>query len=803
MATPKPHIKLNTQRQTEGKFTFRYANRFPGITDDDDIPVPKDHTQMARQFRSSLTRFESNRIFRSEKRNLSLQILRHIDYIRIQFQSQFDTTKYFSEYYQSFGIEAVSFSKFGTEGLFAIIDEQRFRLFLQNIENFTRNVLDKREDVGFDGRIKYIKDFELLTSLSILKVNDSIDTITFRLADFPLTPEVFTQIWPTLASYLRDNNLPYIFNPDSHSLEVTGVIQDQLVEIVDNFDIVLSVVSNLATVIGPSGVSTAKRSYGFTIEQSGVDTPIIGIIDTGISNRTPLVDILINDDSYNLTTTSAFIDNANHGTGVAALAALGKRPYSVNYRGNFNADARLLSIKIMDAGRGNLLHSDVLRVLRRVKLNYPEIRIFVLTTGSVMNKSDDEDFSLYAAELDKFSHENDCLLFICTTNNNAACDDNLSYNVGYFNREVSNLSSPAECMNNVTVGAASDNITGNSTSAISTGKEYPALYTRKHHTNIRKFYPTNKNNKHYFKPDIIESGGDYEASEYFIAQGDQASLEILSADPSESFFNQIGTSYSAPLAANLAARIQGLYPGLKAQTIKALIINGANKSFIVFPDAYKNLLPRVAGNGIILPDKSLFSNDNSITFILEEEIEPGNMQLYPIHMPAYLYDGTISKKTGILKITATLSFSFLPYITNQLSYCPIHISFSIFRNVTDQSIMTQYPKSILRNAWTQDAFHKAKPLPYSNSQKITFIVGKKELIQENGIFKIAVNCRLHPQILSGQETKYKIPHKFSLVIRIEENQTEANATGNLYNEMIAINNIENIALADIELEGTV
>ena len=58
MATPKPHIKLNTQRQTEGKFTFRYANRFPGITDDDDIPVPKDHTQMARQFRSSLTRFE-------------------------------------------------------------------------------------------------------------------------------------------------------------------------------------------------------------------------------------------------------------------------------------------------------------------------------------------------------------------------------------------------------------------------------------------------------------------------------------------------------------------------------------------------------------------------------------------------------------------------------------------------------------------------------------------------------------------------------------------------------------------------
>lgn len=135
--------------------------------------------------------------------------------------------------------------------------------------------------------------------------------------------------------------------------------------------------------------------------------------------------------------------------------------------------------------------------------------------------------------------------------------------------------------------------------------------------------------------------------------------------------------------------------------------------------------------------------------------------------------------------------------------CFMHIAFSIFRNTTSVSIIEKLDESKLRESWTQDSYHKAKPIPYSNSQKISFSVGKNDLIQEDGSFKIAVSCRLNPQILPGQDTLYKTPHKFSLVLSIEEKLTEAKATGRLYNEMIAINHIENIAVADIELEGTV
>jgi len=214
-------------------------------------------------------------------------------------------------------------------------------------------------------------------------------------------------------------------------------------------------------------------------------------------------------------------------------------------------------------------------------------------------------------------------------------------------------------------------------------------------------------------------------------------------------------------------------------------------------------LKRVTGYDFLNQYKALFSNDNSLTFILEDEIMPGKMQLYPIRLPDYLSDGTLTKKVGLVNISISLCFSFTPYTTNQLCYCPIHIGFAMFRNADANSIMSKYSDTLLRGRWSQDSYYKGKPIPYSNSQKVQFTFGQKELLSEGGVFKLAVNCKINPQLLSGEERKYEHPHKFSIALRIEENLTEAKLTGKLYNEIIAINEVENIAVADIELEGTI
>ena len=611
------------------------------------------------------------------------------------------------------------------------------------------------------------------------------------------------------------NGIRYRLLEETNHLELYDTTNQQIIEIAQNFDIVLSITSSLATVIKPSEFNLPERSYGFDIENIEDNLPIVGIIDTGISNQTPLASIIVNDNSFNLTGTSAFDDNADsgsgHGTGVAALAALGRNAYYKKYSGKLKADAKLLSIKILDSNSGFLSECDVLTLLRNAKVKYPALKIFVLTTCYQANKSNNEDYSTYSYELDKFAYENDCLVIICTANNDDAMVNNSHYDLNYFFSEITNICSPAESMNNLIVGAAADSLSSGIFEGISTSKEFPTLFSRKSHIDLHSLFPKNKINKFYFRPDVIECGGDYEQQGRFIGTGSKATMEILSAKPNESFFTHAGTSYSAPLVANVAAQIQRNYPNISTQSIKALIINGASLNLVRFPKQFSKLLSKTAGHGFVEPQKSVYSNENRITFLIEEEINPEDLKIFPLNFPQYLTSLDLGKKNGILKVSATLCFSFLPILNHQLAYCPIHIAFGFFKNQTGKEILFKEDekkggiKSKLKSGmgWSQSARHKEKPIPYSNTQKLTFPINVSELLNEENTFKLAVNCRICPQLLAGTETKYQIPHSFSIAITIEENLKDENLTGKLYAEMESVNIVENIAEIDLEGEATV
>lgn len=71
----------------------------------------------------------------------------------------------------------------------------------------------------------------------------------------------------------------------------------------------------------------------------------------------------------------------------------------------------------------------------------------------------------------------------------------------------------------------------------------------------------------------------------------------------------------------------------------------------------------------------------------KDKIGNGKIRVYPINFPEYLVKDDLGKKRGILKVTATLCFKFLPIKNNQLSYNPIHMAFSIFKNHSADDIM--------------------------------------------------------------------------------------------------------------------
>ena len=808
----RPHLKLNTEKQADETEILKFHY---GFGKEEEAPDEEpNYFPMATDFRRYMTNLSNDISTRIEERSKTIEIPDHIEYISILFQSQFVISTFYEQWFKEFGLLGVNFSKFNREILFAIIDRGLFKSFLSNIEKFIQKELKEVGDAEYSINIKYIKEFKLLSTSDILQYRQHASLMNVRLINFPIDEKAFDEIYLSLVKYLEEREIRFRLIVESGHLEIYDSPELVVREIARNFDIILSITSSLATVIKPSEFNLPERSYGFEIENSDEDLPIVGIIDTGISDQTPLAPVIIKDGSFNLTNTSPFADNADggsgHGTGIASLVSLGRNAYYKGYKGKLRADAKLLSIKILDGNSGFLSEKDVLDLLKGAKAKYPSLKIFVLTTCYQANKSNNEDYSTYSYELDRFAYENDCLIVICTANNNDAVNTNSHYDLNYFFSEVTNLCSPAESMNNLIVGAAADSLRGGIFEGISTSKEFPTLFSRKSHIDLPSLFPKNKINKFYFRPDVIECGGDYEQHGIFIETGTKATMEILSAKPNESFFKHAGTSYSAPLVANIAAQIQKYYPTISTQSIKALIVNGASLNLVRFPKQFTQLLTKTTGHGFVDPQKSIFSNENLITFLIEDKISPDEMKIFPLNFPEYLSKSDLGKKNGVLKISATLCFNFLPVQNHQLGYCPLHIAFGFFKNQTGQEIMAIEDekkggiKSKLKSniGWSQNARHKEKPMPYSNTQKRTFPINVSELINEKNTFKLAVTCKICPQLLPGTEVKYHIPHSFSIAVTIEENLKNENLTGKLYAEMESVNFVENISAIDLEAEAT-
>ncbi|WP_286843548.1 hypothetical protein, partial [Sphingobacterium sp. UBA7631] len=250
------------------------------------------------------------------------------------------------------------------------------------------------------------------------------------------------------------------------------------------------------------------------------------------------------------------------------------------------------------------------------------------------------------------------------------------------------------------------------------------------------------------------------------------------------------------------ARIQKLYPSISSSSIKALMLNHCTDKFVDSPDWYKASL---IGHGHLIKDEVLFSNENKISLIIEDSLDNDEFKIIPIKLPDYLINEDLKKSNGILKITTTLCFQFLPVKDNQLGYCPVHIAFGFFKNHTHGTILQKEEdiRSKLKTSlpvWSQNARFKTKPIPYSNVQKQSFPVNVNELIDENGIFKLGIHCLVHPQLRPGEDQPYLKGNRFSIAITIEETLKKENLTGKLYDELIAINQIEILGNLDQEAD---
>lgn len=820
MPQNKPHLYYT--KQATGATKLRQPTRYPGNgeeqeTEEDEII---DYTPKREDFIRSRDSFFAGRQQRIAQRNNTLSIPSHVEYILITFHNSFDSSVFENRYRNNFGLSASSYTEFNTVGLFAIVSPQLFQAFIDQINIFI-NTEDHEGEVEYNPDIKYIKEFTFFTSDLIIQYSQFKPHIIINLIDnVEIFQDYILPIEKSLIEYLTKQGITF-FDDSSHSkIELLNIDEHILQEIADNFDTIQSINSYAAGIVRPNSFNLVERTFGFEISNTTENLPIIGIIDTGISNQTPLAGLIINEgNEFDLTNSSPVIDATSHGTAVAGLAALGER-LQADHTGIFEADAKLLSLKVLDANNGYIPETEVIRLIKEANAKYG-VKLFTLTIGYTDPKSYNDTISEYAYTLDILTYELDILIFISIGNiNNLQHFDGHRFVTlpypGHFDNEAHNLFAPAESMNSITVGAAAGNFEGNDQICISPDGSFPAIYTRTHHVSWN--HPSiNKTriNKRLYKPDVCHFAGDYDA----VLSAEQAGLKVISTIQGHFYERQIGTSYATPLTANVAAKLLRHYPELykNMQTIKALVLNGAmcEKIDETFIDLQNIRLKSIYGNGIPDTDYTLFSDDNKVTFILEDSINLEEIKSYELIIPKYLLQ--VNRKNSVLHVDATLCFKFLPVGHNHLAYCPLHIAFGVFRNLPleeyKQIIEDEKSKTVavgindnstknyvFNESWSQDYYYKAKML--SNAQKVSFNISKKTLVEEDCKLKIAVNAKLHRLLSPYQKRNYEGAHPFSIVFTIRENPIKGRNTNKLYAELEALNELQAIAVSDLEAEGS-
>lgn len=780
--------------------------------DEPEVEVSKNpnRTQQARLRRSNLILFSERR---TRAANRTIDIPATIETIIIHFFKVFDQslTKKFIKLY---GLEVTSLEDFNKTVFFEIADAAKFQVFLNHLKDF----YSSDPSVTYEGKpynlIALIYDFKFLSTKRRIRSFSTISTISLLAAQ----SKAGQRLRESLLAYLTGEELAFDQSPVSPDfIEVSNLQPRTVEEIANNFDIVKQITSSRVERRRPGTYNEERRDYGFTITIPN-NIPTVGVIDTGFFPVEPLRNAIANF-HYDLTSTAHLIDDTGHGTAVGSLIILGEE-FLRETKTEYEAKAKIAVIKAMQNDVDGLSVIGVVGAIRHAHERHG-VRLFNLSLNDPLPKGYNRHISDYAYALDMLSHELDIMIVISVGNisdqrlkelieeepHAAHQYPQIFYSLDdrseIHSCESTNISEPSESMNNLSVGAIAGNLEDGQTSDITPGEELPAYYTRKFHYDYEQQihgsdFQRNQRNKHLNKPDVVFDGGDLFRRE--------AGIEIIRTPIEQEgrryFGRSAGTSLATPLVASHMASIMRAYPTLRMQTIKALIINNAESPCGKNPHLFRgfpiNLLRKLTGFGKPETVRLTGTTNNSVTFVIEDEIDLEDFKTITLALPEFL-NGTKNKLT----FKTTLCHSFRPVKDNHLAYLPLQITFGVFKWMEAAQMSQAETKSYQVKksvSWSDDFFGVENRL-FSNVQQTEYSLDGELIPELNNRVTLAIKCTGKKEIPESDRIHLEnTHHKFSLVMTITE-LPESRQHNRLYQDITAINSVN--AIAELDGDATV
>lgn len=793
--------------------------------------------------------------------------IEHFDMLSVDFLKIADDTL-IKQYCQVYGLSELNYTNMNQTVLFAIADENRFNdVFMNQVDSFSAEANSDSTEYKL---LTLMADFSYWNSDSMkpfgVTNGDARDVLLELVENSPRIAVKHKNIVKAMEDYLERKQITYkTIEPGIYQIDF--IKKDDLDTLLDNFDVIQRIQSLYSVRVRPNAFGDMERVPDATLNLLE-GAPSIGIIDTGVQKLAILHPILESNgfDLVNKNDPHPYeidlMSDSSHGTTVATLAAFGNNFYRDMDADTVDADAKIFSIKVQSGETGIVNIADTREAIIKANQEYG-IRIFNLSM-SVRIKSYNQDISTYAYILDELAFKYDLLIFISVGNlsvddieniQDIAANPNTSERVKFFLKypnhyynpfitleetechegECMNLCEPSESMNNMSVGAIAESYNArHGDHGLSLGREFPAYYSRKYHMDYNSLingtrFKNNQKNKNLFKPDIVMPGGD---------QLDVESRMLVLSPRSDGISLKMeqnsGTSYAAPLAANIAAKIVRKYPDLNMQSVKALIINSAdpikthyldetidnlkvldNNSYPDVESHEKLILSRkysaerlskyISGHGVPNISKCMDSDDNRCTFVIEGTIAFYSHKVVNLNIPDYLL--RYSKKDALLTLTATLCYKFNPKRADVLSYCPIHIAFNFGNSMNHDDPKKNAEEYARKRAsdnndrmaiksgfgsWSDD-FYPASSKVFSNVQKMKLNISRNELEKVHNQISIIFRC-------TGRDYLEGTSHPFSFVLTVEQKYSAELVGNSLYDSLEEVNRVEAIAQAALETE---
>ncbi|MBT0812831.1 S8 family peptidase [Litoribacter ruber] len=423
----------------------------------------------------------------------------------------------------------------------------------------------------------------------------------------------------------------YIELEDSFSCEIV-ISGKGLKDLVINYPFVFEVNEKDEIEIHTSDPGTSLGE-SLDILPPDEDSPIIGVIDSGIQENHRLLEGAIRSSISYIPTdpsTADFVNPNGHGTRVAGAIL-----YPTGIAGltsPYTLPTFLRNIRVLDS-TNSLSHHYPASLLQRIIEDDGDCQLFNLSISSkaVFRK---KHMSSWASAIDELIHH-EGVNFVLVTGNiyrdsiKQYLADGLEYPV-YLSQPFCRIANPGQSAFAITVGSI-NSAEFEDQDWLSLGRE----------GEVSPFSRIGLGIWDMTKPDVVEFGGGLVVSKNsirHISQKEELSPELLrstlNGGPAISK-DEVGTSFAAPKVTHILAQLKKLYPSENHNLLRALLVQGARlpRGYFREPDLEHI---KFLGYGLPSLERVTRNTEHRITFYNTSKIKAEQAHVYKVDIPEIL-----------------------------------------------------------------------------------------------------------------------------------------------------------------------